>query len=300
MAERQHWPSTEHAGQHPRVPLPSRCLSPLLLCLLAGCDAPRARPPYVEVTHKDLSESSGVATSPARPGIWFTHNDSGGDAELFAFTLEGELIGVHPVPGAKSRDWEDMAAGPCPGLEAPCLYIGDIGDNVRKRKHVRVYATRVPEAGAPARIVAEWRLDYPNKKHNAETLLVDPRSGAVYIVTKDDDGEAQVYRLPRETGKGDLIHVADLSLPGSSKSERRTSAGDWHPSGDRVIVRTYTTAWEWQVDPDDREAHWRQQPRRVPLPQEVQGEAIAYAPDGQLVTTSEGQPMPLRLTDPGR
>lgn len=274
-------------------------LSPLLGWLLVGCDAPGARPPQVKVEHEDLSESSGVATSPARPGIWFTHNDSGGDAELFAFTLDGRLTDVHPVPGAESRDWEDMAAGPCPGTQGFCLYIGDIGDNKRQRKDVVVYATRVPEAGAAARIVAVWTLDYPKGKRNAETLLVDPLTSAVYIVTKDDDGEAEVYRLPEESGEGDLIHVADLSLPGSGKSERRTTAGDWHPRGDRVVVRTYTTAWEWQVDADDREAHWGRAPRRIPLPRETQGEAIAYAPDGRLVTTSEGHPMPLRLTDPG-
>ncbi len=275
-------------------------VSPLLLWLAAACDAPGAQPPHAEVDHEDLTESSGIATSPTRPGTWFTHNDSGGRAELFAFTLDGEVTDIHPVPDAKARDWEDMAAGPCPGTRAPCLYIGDIGDNTRKRKNIHVYATVVPQAGAPARVVAEWELDYPGKKRNAETLLVDPITGAVYIVTKDDDGEAEVYRLPGQTGKGDLIHVADLSLPGSGKAERRTTAGDWHPDGDRVVLRTYTTAWEWRVDPADREAHWKRPPRRIPLPLETQGEAIAYAPDGRLVTTSEGRPMPLRFTDPGR
>lgn len=295
MAERR--PRTP--GRAPRRTrlLPASCG---LLWLLTGCDAPGAQPPYAEVAHEDLSESSGLATSPARPGVWFTHNDSGGEAELFAFTVDGEITDVHPVYGAKARDWEDMAAGPCPGARAPCLYIGDIGDNVRKRKNIRVYATLVPEAGAAARVIAEWKLDYPGKKRNAETLLVDPVSGSVYIVTKDDDGEAEVYRLPEQAGKGDLIHIADLSLPGSDKSERRTTAGDWHPDGDRVVVRTYTTAWEWQVDPADREAHWKRPPRRIPLPREMQGEAIAYAPDGRLATTSEGSPMPLRFTDPGR
>ena len=296
MAERRDRATVRRTPPVPRG-LPA---AGLFLWLLAGCEAPGAQPPYAEVAHEDLSESSGLATSPARPGIWFTHNDSGGEAELFAFTLDGEVSDIHPVPGAKARDWEDMAAGPCPGARTPCLYIGDIGDNGRERKNIRVYATLVPEAGAPARVVAEWKLDYPDKKRNAETLLVDPIGGSVYIVTKDDDGEAEVYRLPEQTGKGDLIHVADLALPGSNKSERRTTAGDWHPDGDRVVVRTYTTAWEWQVDPADREAHWKRPPRRIPLPQETQGEAIAYAPDGRLVTTSEGSPMPLRFTDPGR
>lgn len=272
-----------------------------ILCLLAlmACEAPADRALEIEVRHKDLSESSGLASSPARRGVWFTHNDSGGDPELFAFTLDGHTVERHEVKGAQAVDWEDMAAGPCPGgAGGDCLYVGDIGDNRRRRDSVQVYAVSVPGAGKSSKVVASWDLVYPDGEENAETLLVDPRSGAVYIITKVDNGRSVVYRLPREPGRGTLHPVAQLNFSGDSPSDRRSTGGDWHPDGSRIVVRTYSAAWEWRVDYADPEAHWQRAPRRIALPPEKQGEAIAYDPRGGLLTTSEGKPMPVRRTMP--
>lgn len=275
-----------------------RAVSTALAALALGaCEAPDAEEPaLLEVFHEDLSESSGLATSSARPGVWFTHNDSGGDPELFAFTLDGGLLEVHPVQGARARDWEDIAAGSCPDGESPCLYIADIGDNARKRDSVQVYAVTVPGPGETAPVVASWDLEYPDEARNAETLLIDPRGGGRYLVTKARSGKSRVYRLPDDPGRGTLTRVASLRFRGGSSSERLTTGGDWHPGGGRVVVRTYTEAWEWQVAASDREAHWKRDPRRIELPLEKQGEAIAYDGEGRLLSTSEGQPMRVSRT----
>jgi hypothetical protein len=288
------------AGAAPRrLCWAARATQLLSLLLLIACEAPADRTLEIEVSHKDLSESSGLASSPARRGVWFTHNDSGGDPELFSFTLDGDTVERHKVKGAQAVDWEDMAAGPCPAeAGGDCLYIGDIGDNRRRRDTVQVYAVSVPGAGNPSEVVASWNLVYPDGEQNAETLLVDPRSGAVYIITKVDSGNPGVYRLPEKPGRGTLQPVAQLSFNGDSPSGRRTTGGDWHPDGSRIVVRTYSAAWEWRVDYADPEAHWQRAPRRIALPPEKQGEAIAYDPRGGLLTTSEGKPMQVRRTLP--
>jgi hypothetical protein len=59
-------------------------------------------------------------------------------------------------PGAGDRravtDWEDVAAGPCPG--GRCLYVADIGDNTASRPSVTVYRVPEPRPGEPARAPA--------------------------------------------------------------------------------------------------------------------------------------------------
>jgi hypothetical protein len=76
---------------------------------------------------------------------------------------------------------------------------------------------------------------------------------------------------------------------------RQTTSGAWSADGRRVIVRTYVIAWEWDVDPAQPEAFWSETPRRAWLAPEERGEAITYLPDGALLTTSEGDPMPVNL-----
>jgi len=270
------------------------------LYVLAGCAAGDSEPLFT-VNHAPLHESSGLATSAARPGVWFTHNDSGGEPRLFAFSETGEAVEEFHVHGANAEDWEDMAAGPCPGqagaaAAAQCLYIGDIGDNRRKRDSVSVYAVPLPSPGDRVEVSAHWELRYPGKRKNAETLLVDPRSGRLYIVSKEDDRTSSVYRVPLSPGRGELERVARVRLESDDRSDQLITGGDWHPAGDRVVLRTYVAAYEWQVDAEDREAHWSEPPRRIELPGQRQGEAIAYEGERNLISTSEGRPMPVWRT----
>ncbi len=80
-----------------------------------------------------LSECSGLCPSP-----WSDHllalNDSGGKAEIYEITRDGELVETHPVPDAVNRDWEEITTDP-PGN----VYIGDFGNNSNRRKDLTIY-----------------------------------------------------------------------------------------------------------------------------------------------------------------
>ncbi len=254
-----------------------------------------------QVEAPGLTESSGIAASRRHPGSWWTLNDSGNAAAVYRFDLEGRFLGVHPIPGIENRDWEDLASGPCPASDEPCLYVAEIGDNKEQFEWVAVYAVREPAADSsavePATVVATWRARYPDEVHNAETLLVHPSTGRLYLVTKKHSGRCEVYRFPAEPSEepGTLARVGAFQFGGLGLAQRKATGGDWSADGRRVVVRTYQAAWEWDVDPDKPEAHWSQDPRRAWLAVEEQGEAIAYTPEGHLVTTSEGYPMPVNI-----
>jgi len=179
------------------------------------------------------------------------------------------------------------------------VFIGDIGDNAKARHDVVVYAVDVPHPGEPVAVRATWTVTYPDKPHNAETLLVHPLTGRVYVVTKNKSGHSEVFRLPETPGTGVMEKVADLNVrafthDGPRHATRLLTAGDWSPEGDRLVLRTYTAVWEWATDPCDPDAHWGRQPHKIDMSGFLeQAEAVAYTPGGGLVTTSEGVPMPI-------
>lgn len=247
---------------------------------------------------EEIPESSGLAAHPELPGVWITHNDAGGTATLHLFDEAGTHLDRVDLTGAAFRDWEAMAAGPCPaGVDAAgCLYIGDIGDNGESRDEIEVLVTGLPALGSGAAlpVLTRWRLRYPDGPHDAEALAVHPCSGAVTVVTKEGGGDPQVYRLPATPT--DVDHAATLgwvaSLPaGWLGDSGRVTGASWSDTGARFVLRTYGGAWEWEADPAAPDDHWGRPPVPVPIDTEGQGEAIAHHPDGGLLTTTEGVPM---------
>ncbi len=244
-----------------------------------------------------LDEASGLAPSRKRPGAYFTMEDSDNPPVLTVFDLEQGLIEQHPVAGAEVRDWEDLAAGPCPGSTDPCLFIGEIGDNEHVFPWVAVLAVPEPDPGQPAAVSATWRATYPQGARNAEALLVQPLTGRVYLVTKDSDGASAVYRFPAQPGDeiGVLEHVADIHFSGERKGWRKATGGDWNAAGTRLAIRTYDHAWLWETIPDEPEIHWTTRPLIMGLGDDEQGEGITFTATGQLLANSEGSPMTLQI-----
>ena len=144
-------------------------------------------------------------------------------------------------------------------------HIGDIGDNSRKRKSIVVYRIKEPTLGATLSGPADvFRFRYPDGPHDAEALLVHPRSGDLYIVTKAKglDSKTGVYKAasPLSTRKTTvLFHVADIPLPGGSILSMlagRVTGGSISPDGKRVIVCDYERGWEAVVAGSKFDAVW--------------------------------------------
>jgi hypothetical protein len=260
-----------------------------------------------------ISESSGLASS-STPGILFTHNDSGDDARFFAVDDQGRTRTVYTLPGVQARDWEDMARGPDERGRSS-LWLGDIGDNNATRdRGLLVHRVREPAPGSREQVTTEqptsFRLRYPDGPGDAETLLVHPRTGRLYVVTKPLAGPAKVYAAPAVLDAGgpnalELVASVDLDPTGTpggpgigGLAQLLVTAGDIAPDGSRVALRTYTDLYEWPLEGDDLAGAFASGPAVTPLPETRQGEGLAYSADGRAVlVSSEGEGAPVhRLT----
>lgn len=240
----------------------------------------------------EIVEASGLAASRQNPGVLWTHNDSdAGGPLVYAFARDGaRYLGRWRLGGAAVHDWEDMALGPGKdGRDA--LYVGDIGDNQRKRAHVVVYRVAEPTvdlAAAPAehRLSGVERLvfTYPGgQAHNAETLLVDPVRGDLCIVTKRRGGSA-VFCAAAPLSSGELVATGESDVLGL------VTGGAVSRDGTLVALRSYLAARAWRRDPSRPLAEaFRGPDCHLPLALERQGEALTFASDGRgYYTVSEG------------
>ncbi len=256
----------------------------------------------------ELRESSGLAVSRTQPGVLWSHNDSGDDPNIYAIDQSGRLLAIVPVANATARDWEDIAAGPCPASllattsrpGSNCLYLADIGDNDQVLEELTVYVVvepALPVTGAkvlpvPAQL---FRFRYPDEPHDSEALAVSP-NGDVTIVTKGRRGAAEFFGMSgddvaRALTSHEVLTAEDLGNTGiqpDAAISRLVTSAAVSPDGTTLAVRTYNEVFFYRAVKGEEGIRWQDLRHRCFLGDlEPQGEAIAYLDDKTLLLTSE-------------
>ena len=244
------------------------------------------------IEYDPINEASGIAASRKNPKVLWTHNDSGDLNRVFAFNTHGEHLGVYFIDGAGARDWEDMAVGPGPDSGKQYLYIGEIGDNNSQYELKYIYRVPEPEVDSNQTPVDTTIFGtevityiYPDGRRDAETIMVDPFTKDIYVVSKRE-ASVRVYRAAYPQSITDTLtleHVVTLNL-------NQVTAGDISPSGFEILIKTYNNIYYWYRAPGQE--LWEalaNQPLIVPYIPEPQGEAVSWEPvqEGGYYTISE-------------
>jgi hypothetical protein len=235
------------------------------------------------ITDPRLAELSGLVADDQH---WYAINDGGTASVVWVLGKDCQVQDRITSP-LNPYDVEDLARG-----ADGTFWLSDTGDNDSDRDTIALISLTPAGQGTP------FRLTYPDGPHDAEALLLD-RSGVPYVVTKNPLGTADVYRPAgplASPGPTPLEHVATVRLtstdtpggpvPGLVGSVTVTGAAS-SLDGTAIALRTYTDAYLFPVKDGDVVAALAEKPVRVPLPNEAQGEAIAFQPDGSLVSGSE-------------
>ncbi|MEM9832300.1 MAG: hypothetical protein AAF944_16835 [Bacteroidota bacterium] len=251
------------------------------------------------VDDERLEEVSGLVASRNNPGMVWVHNDSGNPAEIYLLDSQAQLRAIY-VLGEEQRDWEDIAIGPGPEEEANYLYVGDIGDNFTLYSENRVL--RFPEPTlSPSRSIYTNTIhqidtitfSYPDEQWDAETLLLDPITKNLYLLSKEMSS-TRIYCLPYPQRTDTLIsarYLLTIPFEGANFLDRLV-AGDISVDGQELLLKTYQNIfYRARTSPTLPFSEWiTLPPDTLPYTTEPQGEAIGFAADGSgYYTLSESQ-----------
>lgn len=245
--------------------------APFVVAAALFSDPPEPRVEPFVFTDRAIVESSGLALL---DDLVVTVNDSGDTGRVFAVDpATGDTVGTTSF----SEDPVDIEAIASAGEGE--VWVADIGDNRARRDSVTL--TRVP-VGRGDRVEPgeSWTLTYADGPHNAETLLVHPSTGQLFVVTKGVFG-GRVYAAPQRL-RQDGPNVLRAGEPALGMA----TDGAFFPDGEHVVVRDYSKAvvYDW---PSMREV------TEIPLPRQEQGEGLAVTPDHSLLISSEGVDQPV-------
>lgn len=224
-----------------------------------------------------ITESSGLAASRQHPGVYWTHNDSDDGPYLYAVdSATGKTVARLTLTGIGTpRDVEAISIGP--GNE---IWVGDIGDNLGGGwPYVWIYRLPEPKTLTDATVRAtQYIVKYADGPRDAESLLVHPRTGRVYIIDKQEDG-GHLYEGPATlaaSGTNVFKPVAPVDLWATDAA--------FSPDGTHLAVRGYFggISYEWNGGDLRRKG-------RLDVPLQRQGESVTYSADGtKLMYGSEG------------
>ncbi len=205
------------------------------------------------------NEASGLAASGTSDLLW-THDDSGGKPSLFAVSLTGKLRTELQIGAVQNTDWEDLAATELDGKW--WLVVGDIGDNDANRSTVLIHFVAEPDpvqlendSIRVAKPDATLRIRYEDGPRDSESLGIDAKERAIYLLTKRD-AVPRLYRIELPAGTlrnvevraqfvGLVPHVNEGGKPASGfkgtigKVLSRPCAMDFARDGSAAVVLTY-------------------------------------------------------------
>jgi len=247
-----------------------------------------------EIEHSELAEASGLVESSFNEHVLWSHNDTYNYNRIFAFDVQGRHLGIFWLDGVENRDWEDLALGPGPDEGIDYLYLGEIGDNDSVHEFKYVYRIPEPEVQFDQEPVEETIYEYdtiiyqyPDGNRDSETLMVDPLTKDIYIVSKREFEDIRVYRAPYPQPLDEVIileHVASIALT-------QIVGGDISGNGSEILLKNYHEVYYWERDSaGDLWNAFNNDPILLPYVMETQGEAICWAADskGYYTLSEEG------------
>jgi hypothetical protein len=264
---------------------------------------------------ENLIECSGMDTSTTDEDLLWAVNDGGNGPFLFALGADGRDRGRVRILGAVNRDWEALAT--FRWKDRSMVLIADFGDNQQQHSTHTLYVLEEPQLEGETvsdsmAVPTKWRMifSYPDGKHDAEGVAVDPIGGRVFILTKRDDPPI-LFGLPFDPPFGSTPVLAQKiatveQIPQPTAEDLRYPYGhvrsqptgmDLTADGLSMTILTYKHAYLYRRL---SKRSWAATlggppiPIQLPLPQNnrdlKQREAVCFsASEASIYVTSEGR-----------
>jgi len=196
------------------------------------------------IENDELTEISGIVMSRKNKGQFWVHNDSGGDAAVYAINSKGEHVTKVTLQSIQNRDWEDIAIWM--DQDKYRIVIADIGDNDKKYSSINLYVFEEPNTLSnekkliPFSEIKVKKLVYKNGPRDAEAIFI--KENNAYIITKNDT-TAQLHKFDlmlsgRQTGK----IIGNFNVIADEASLRNITSADFF--SDNLILRNYESVFE--------------------------------------------------------
>lgn len=181
-----------------------------------------------------LDEASALETT-IKSNLFWTIEDSGNDTILYGLNKKGGIVKRININNATNRDWEDLASDSLGNI-----YIGDFGNNYKKRKKFTIYKIKHPDTltnNGNAEAIHFKLPDNVKSKDFEGFFFLD---NFFYIFSKENNSSL-LLKIPNEIGTHIAELITDFNLNG--KRHKITSAAI-SPNKETVVLLNHNKLWK--------------------------------------------------------
>lgn len=196
-----------------------------------------------------LSESSGITY--IAPNRLYTHNDSGGNDEIYELDTLGNLIRTITINSANNSDWEDVTKD-----DLNNIYIGDFGNNNNDRTNLRIYKIPSPTSFSGNSVTAALiSFNYPDQtmfppspsKRNYDAEGFIWFNDSLYIFTKNRtapfNGYCKMYKIPAAPGNYTAVLCDSILLCNTAQSDCWVTSAALSPDKTHLALLNNNKIW---------------------------------------------------------
>jgi len=227
----------------------------------------------------NLAEASGMVASIKNKGNFWVINDSGNEAKLYLINKKGSIVHYYWIDGIKNTDWEDLSMK-VDNSGKSWILIGDIGDNYAVRKKINILEIEEPYiSNSDDTLITNYKnyyFNYDDGPKDAETILVDPKSSKLFVITKREEN-VKVYEAPEKLNENDTMMLSfKAKLPFYN-----VTSGDISSDGNEILLKNYNAIFYWNRDLEDCVlSAMSKEHELIMYSPEPQGESICWDREG--------------------
>lgn len=238
----------------------------------------------------EVNESSGLVFWQGK--VW-THNDSGGEPEIYSIdTTTGQIVQTIKLLHAKNEDWEDITQ------DDHYFYVGDVGNNKGIRKDLKIYKVAkvlIPVNGNAE--ISDWEeIDFryadqkvfekKMNKNDFDCEAISSFGDSLYLFTKNwATQKTRVYALSKSPG----IYVVNPKR--TFEAGGLITASAFNSDADQLVLLGYIDfeSFMWLFWDFDESDFFGGNVLRVNFPEMifVQTEGICFVDDEDVLISCE-------------
>lgn len=202
---------------------------PLIILLFIACQTGNLR--VIADLPSSLKETSAVEMTSNSDLLWVVE-DSGNKNELYGLDNQGNITKYIKIKNRRNKDWEDLASDSLGNI-----YIGDFGNNNKKRKSFAILKVNEPDMAPNETEVESIEFTLPEKikSHDFEAFFL--LKDHFYIFSKSHK-HGKLFKVPNREGKHEASLVTNFNLKGKSNA---ITAADYRNG--KVALLNHDKVW---------------------------------------------------------
>lgn len=207
-----------------------------------------------------VPECSALLASQTQERLFWTISDSDGPARLVPIRPSG-LVAMSPgttplfggkkylgveIAGVRNLDWEALTSD-----GAGNLILGDVGNNLSRRRELVLYVIPEPLPGTPSvsparRLTFAWpdQTEFPDPELSHDCEAIFWYKGKLHLMTKHRrDTHSRLWRAEISPS----VNRAYLTLVGAYDAHGMVTDASISPDGRRLAVLTYRMLWVFDL-----------------------------------------------------